>query len=210
MRRSSSATRAALKRWMGPGLGKKEWKVFVDLQCKYSKICWRNMPEIEAEFGGEYDFSYHLTNIAYHLNAFPAHCSVKVVERNTPQLRNKYISALYENQERYMNDSTEAFTRKQVLKIFAEIAEEVGVFSPANYTGLSEVPHQDSFVAECGNFKDVVWHAWAEQKYAITEFGIAGAPKHVIEGELISDTESSWTSKEWRQVLGPGPYPLKI
>ena len=42
--------------------------------------------------------------------------------------------------------------------------------------------------------------AYTEHKIALG-FGVYGTPKHVIDGKLMTDTESGWGPDEWTEKL---------
>mmetsp|Transcript_20177 Transcript_20177/g.29281 ORF Transcript_20177/g.29281 Transcript_20177/m.29281 type:complete len:111 (+) Transcript_20177:143-475(+) len=82
----------------------KEWIVFWDLQCPYSKVSWQNLPAIKERFGAEYKFTIQITSLAFHPQAFTAQCGASLIE--TVKGRDamfKYVDACFENQEFFMN-----------------------------------------------------------------------------------------------------------
>jgi len=50
------------------------------------------------------------------------------------------------------------------------------------------------------DWNEIVKPTYQEHKYAL-ERGVFGTPKHLIDGELVADTESSWGVKEWQDKL---------
>ena len=83
-----------------------EWKIFLDLQCPYSKVFWERLPSIQERFGSKYIFTRHITSLLFHPQAFDAHCAVHcavtlVGNVRGMEIRRKYEDALFENQESY-------------------------------------------------------------------------------------------------------------
>ena len=50
------------------------------------------------------------------------------------------------------------------------------------------------------DWESAVKPAYAEHKVALS-YGVYGTPKHVIDGELVPDTESAWGAVEWAEKL---------
>ena len=79
-----------------------EWKIFLDLQCPYSKVFWESLPSIQEKFGSKYIFTRHITSLLFHPQAFDAHCAVTLVGNvRGMEIRRKYEDAMFENQESY-------------------------------------------------------------------------------------------------------------
>ena len=80
----------------------------------------------------------------------------------------------------------------EVDAVFANIAEKSGVLD-AEFT-------KEAFLSSLHDWESSVKPAYAEHKIALG-YGVYGTPKHVIDGELVPDTESAWGAAEWAEKL---------
>jgi protein-disulfide isomerase len=169
------------------------WKVFWDLQCPYSKKNWQNLPAIQKRFENDYEFSIHLTSLAFHPQAFMAQCGASLVETylGRPALL-KYVDACFENQERYMNYALGDAKKSDIKAVFADIADQAGI--------LGGVLTRDKFLQELDDWEKAVKPAYTEHKVAL-EYGVYGTPKQVINEVLIQDTESAWGPEAWAEKI---------
>lgn len=169
------------------------WKVFLDLQCPYSKKFWQNRVAIQERFGSKYSFSRHITSLAFHPQAFTAHCAAVLVGNvKGADVRTKFEDACFENQESYMNAALGDAKKSEIDGAFAAIAEKAGVFDKDF--------DKDSFLEKMHDWEMAVKPAYTEHKYALG-YGVYGTPKHVIDEKLIEDTESAWGADEWEKKL---------
>lgn len=174
-------------------MAKKSWKIFWDLQCPYSKKSWENFPAIKSRFENEYDFTIHLTSLAFHPQAFQAQCAatlIKTYKGYNEML--KFVDACFESQESYMNAALGDCRKSEVEAVFADIAEKGGFFD--------DELTKEKFLSECGAWEKAVKPAYTEHKLAMG-YGVYGTPKYVIEDKLVEDTESSWGPDEWAEKL---------
>lgn len=174
-------------------MAKKSWKVFWDLQCPFSKKNWEKMSAIKGRFGDDYDFSIHLTSLAFHPQAFPAQSAASLIE--TYEGRDallKFVDACFESQEKYMNAALGDARRSEAVQIFADIAESVGSFN-------GELT-REKFLAECNDWEKAVKPAYTEHKIAMG-YGVFGTPKQVIDERLVAESESAWGPDEWEEKL---------
>lgn len=103
---------------------KASWKIFLDLQCPYSKRVFDKLPELRARFGNTYDITTHFTALAFHPQAFTALCAtVAVGGALDPASRAKYETALFAEQERFMNAALGDARKSEIDAVFADIAE---------------------------------------------------------------------------------------
>ena len=109
-----------------------------------------------------------------------------IEDRVGPQARLRFIDACFGNQHRYTNDAVGDARPSEVSAIFADLAEEADVFTP-EFT-------KDMFLE---HINDYLRSAWAEHKIALN-YGVYGVPKHVIDGVVLDDTESSWGAEEFK------------
>ena len=58
---------------------KPTWKVFLDLQCPYSKICFDKLPAIKERFGTQYAITTHFIALAFHPQAFVAQSAAALI-----------------------------------------------------------------------------------------------------------------------------------
>jgi protein-disulfide isomerase len=169
------------------------WKIFWDLQCPYAKKNWQKFSVIQKRFEHDYDFSIHLTSLAFHPQAFMAQCGASLVETylGRPALL-KYVDACFENQELYMNDALGDAKKSEIKSIFADIADKAGV--------LDGELTRDKFLEELDDWEKAVRPAYTEHKVAL-DYGVYGTPKHVINEVLIADTDSAWGPEEWAEKI---------
>jgi hypothetical protein len=173
--------------------GKTSWKVFWDLQCPYSRKNWERLVSIKKQFDTEYDFSIHLTSLAFHPQAFTAQCGASLVEscKGRAALL-KFVDACFENQEMYTNAALGDARKSEIRAVFADIAEKAGV--------LDEEFTKEKFLDEIDNWEKAVKPAYAEHKVALG-YGVYGTPMQVIAESLVPDTESAWGPEEWAEKL---------
>ena len=173
---------------------KKSWKIFWDLQCPYSKKNWNNFQAIKSKFESDYDISIQLTSLAFHPQAFTAQCGASLIESHKGRdAALKYVDTCFENQDSYMNAALGDAKKSDIDKVFASIAEEAGVLDDANFT-------KEIFLKELHDWEKAVKPAYTEHKIALG-YGVYGTPKHVIEENLVADTESAWSAEEWAEKL---------
>jgi|UniRef100_A0A8J9S989 hypothetical protein len=172
---------------------KQSWKIFWDLQCPFAKKNWERFPEIKKRFADQFDFSVYLTSLAFHPQAFPGQCAAKLIENfKGTDARFKFIDACYANQERYTNKALGDARMSEIDSVFCDIAKEAGI--------LDEKFNEDFFLANVHDWTEVVKPAYEEHKIAMG-YGVFGTPKHVIEDELVLESESSWGPDEWANVV---------
>ena len=82
--------------------------------------------------------------------------------------------------------------KSDVDAVFANIAEKAGV--------LDDAFTKEAFLSSLHDWESAVKPAYAEHKIALG-YGVYGTPKHVIDGELVPDTESAWGAVEWAEKL---------
>ena len=173
---------------------KKSWKVVWDLQCPYSKRNWEMLDSIKERFQDEYDFSIHLTSLAFHPQAFTAQCGASLVETyKGREALLKYVDTCFENQHLYMNAALGDARKSEIKAVFADIAEKAGVLDEETFT-------KETFLAEIENWEKAVKPAYTEHKFALG-YGVYGTPKQVINDKLIAESESAWGPDEWAEKL---------
>lgn len=173
---------------------KKTWEVFWDLQCPFSKKNWELLPAIKKEFGDEYEFKVNITSLLFHPQAFTGQCAASLLESKIgPEAKLKFIDACYENQELFMNAAVGDARRSEVDAIFANIAEKCGVLEEKILT-------KDEFLGNIHDWDLAVKPAWTDHKRALG-LGVFAVPKSVIDGNLITDSDSSWGPEEWGERL---------
>ena len=120
-------------------------------------------------------------------------CGASLVEsRKGRDALLKYVDACFEHQETYMNAALGDARKSDVDAVFANIAEKSGVLD-AEFT-------KEAFLSSLHDWESSVKPAYAEHKIALG-YGVYGTPKHVIDGELVPDTESAWGAVEWAEKL---------
>lgn len=173
---------------------KKEWKVFWDLQCPYSKKNWELFPSIKMRFQSEYEFSVHITSLLFHPQAFTAQCGAALINaKKGVDAKQQYIEACFYNQDSFMNAAVGDGKKSEIDAIFADIAEKAGIFTDDKLT-------KEDFLANLHNWELAVYPAWTEHKEALA-LGVMSTPKQVIDGKLIAESESSWGPDEWADKL---------
>jgi len=173
---------------------KRSWKSFVDLQCPFArKFYVEHRPDIESHFGDQFEFSTHLTSLAFHPQAFVGQKAAKLIELNKGiDSKLNFVDACFINQDRY-KDTGDA-RPSEVDVIFANIAEEAGIFSD------EAVFTRDFFLEHINDWDAIVKPTYAEHKVALG-YGVFGTPKFVIDDKLVEGTESSWGPEEWETKL---------
>ena len=170
-----------------------DWKLFVDLQCPFAKKAWQRFPELREKFGDEYDMSIHLTSLAFHPQAFVGQQAAHLIERERDAAaKQAFIDASFERQDRYKNDTLGDYKKSDVDQVFADIAQEAGVFDDS-FT-------REFFLEHLHDWDEVIKPSYGEVKAALN-YGVFGTPKHVIDDKLVLDTESAWGPEEWEDKL---------
>ena len=83
-------------------------------------------------------------------------------------------------------------TSNSSRRVIANIAEKAGV--------LDDAFTKEAFLSSLHDWESAVKPAYAEHKIALG-YGVYGTPKHVIDGELVPDTESAWGAADWAEKL---------
>ena len=173
---------------------KKTWIAFWDLQCPYSKANWKHWPALKEAFGSDYDMTVKITSLAFHPQAFTAQSAFSLIETKKGRpMAFKFVEACFENQESFMNAAIGDARKSEVDSVFASIAEKAQVFEDDSFT-------RADFLSNLHNWDMAVKPAYTEHKIAMAA-GVFGTPKHVIENQLVADTESAWGVEEWKEKL---------
>lgn len=185
---------------------KKQWKVFWDLQCPFSRKNWSKFNSIKDRFSNEYDFIVYLTSLAFHPQAFMAQSGASLIETyKGREALFKYVDTCFENQELYMNAAIEDSRKSEIIQVFAGIAEKSGVLDSDDDTESSRNNHEtlltkSTFVKEIDDWEKAIKPAYTEHKIALG-YGVFGSPSHVIDEKLVPDTESDWNADDWAEKL---------
>lgn len=186
---------------------KKSWKVFWDLQCPYSKKNWELLPKIREQFEADYDFSIHLSSLLFHPQAFVGQCGAHVIAaKKGEQARLKFIDACFENQALFMNAAIGDARKSEVDAIFAGIAEKLEIFDvddddeAADEAERSKKLTKTQFLASLHDWDRAIKPAWTEHKEALA-LGVHAVPKSVIDGVLVTDSESDWGPDRCAEAL---------
>mmetsp|Transcript_18383 Transcript_18383/g.64571 ORF Transcript_18383/g.64571 Transcript_18383/m.64571 type:complete len:168 (+) Transcript_18383:216-719(+) len=139
----------------------------------------------------------HLTANILHAQAWPAHYSALLVKKQCGDaVYSKYIAALFENRAKFKNADIQ-LSKADMDTAFADIAEGCGL--------LGGEFSRAEFLDKCSNWKQGhVWAAYGEFKEALA-LGVFGIPKHIVDGVLLTCTESVWGVEEWRAKLADVP-----
>jgi 2-hydroxychromene-2-carboxylate isomerase len=183
---------------------KKTWKIFWDLQCPYCRIHWLHHPAIVERFSTDYDFTIHLTSLAFHPQAFPAQAAANLIDGiKGTDAKLAFINACFENQAMYMNAALGDAKPSQVAEVFSSIAAKAGVLDDnsdnADNADSSRLT-SDFFLQHLNDWELAVKPAYTEHKIALSH-GVYGTPSHVIDGKLVVGSESSWGPHEWAEKL---------
>ena len=182
---------------------KKNWKIFWDLQCPYSKKNWELLPSIKKKFSDEYEFTIHLSSLLFHPQAFVGQCAAHLIEaKKGEEARLKFIDACFENQASFMNAAVGDARKSEVNAIFAGIAEKIGVFdedAPAD-ADEEKVLTKKGFLDNLHDWDQAVKPAWMEHKQALA-LAVHSVPKSIIDGVLVPDSESDWGPDRWGEAL---------
>ena len=172
--------------------GKTSWEVFWDLECPFARKNWEQLPALQQAFDSQFDFTIHLTSLAFHPEGFVGQCAAFLIRReldDTAWLT--FVNACYEQQHLYKDDLKDP-RPSEVVSVFADIAQGTGLFT--------EKFTREYFLEHVADWNEITKPTYQEHKYAL-EKGVFGTPKHVIDGKLVLDTESSWGVKEWQDKL---------
>jgi hypothetical protein len=173
---------------------KSTWKVFWDLQCPFSRKSWQILPSVRQKYEHDYEFTIHLTSLLFHKQAFTGQAAACLIGKyKGSEARLAFIDTCFEHQDKYMKDAVGDACPSEIGAIFANLAKEAGIFDDADFT-------EDMFMSKVSNWEEAEKPAWEEHKQALS-YGVFGAPKHVINGELITDAESGWGVEEWEAKL---------
>jgi hypothetical protein len=170
------------------------WKIFLDLQCPYSRKTYLRLPELRQRFQDKYEITIHYTSLAFHPQAFTAQCAANVIGiSNGPEARQAFQDKCFEIQERYMNAAIGDSRKSEIEAVFYQIANEAGCFSSTKMS-------KEEFCAKLTDWEAVVKPAWLEHKEALYA-GSFATPSHVINSEVVQDTESDWGPDDWETKL---------
>ena len=172
------------------------------------RICYRlkcprptgaGPPELQDAFGDDYEFSVHLTSLAFHPLAFVGQQAAYLVEREKgAAAKAAFVDQCFAQQDRYKTSHLGDYRKSDVDKIFAAIARDAGVCPSESDTQY--------FLNHLHDWEEVVKPAYAEHKIALG-YGVFGTPKFVVNEQLVPDTESTWGPDEWRKVLAKPTSP---
>merc|ERR1740115_101402 len=100
-----------------------------------------------------------------------------------------------------MNASIGDAKMSEIDEVFAKIAEKAGVFDES-FT-------KEKFLQDLHNWEMAVNPAYTEHKIALG-YGVFGAPKSVIDEQLIVGTESSWGPSEWTREINRLTHSIEL
>ena len=173
---------------------KSTWKIFVDLQCPFARKAMQRLPELKKAFGDNYEFSTHLTSLAFHPQAFTGQQAAYLIGlEQGEEAKQKFIEDCFRKQDRYTNDALGDCRKSEVDRVFGDIAEEAGVLDESSFS-------RADFDQKLHDWDRIVKPTYGEHKVALA-YGVFGTPKHVIDEQLVANTESSWGAEEWRERL---------
>jgi hypothetical protein len=170
---------------------KKVWDIYWCLQCPFCKISWEKLPSLREAFGHEYDFNIHLTSLLVLSQSFVGQsAAVMIQDILGNDARMKFIDACFTNQSLFTNDAVGDARPSEIREIFAKIAHDANLLTTPELT-------QEMFVTK---IRDYARPAWMEHKNALVH-GVFVVPKHIVDGKLLDDTESSWGVDEFQAKL---------
>ena len=183
---------------------KRTWHVFWDLECPFARNNWQQLPALREAFSNQFEFVIHLTSLAFHPAAWVGQCAAFLIRRELGQEAwHAFVDACYEQQHLYKDELKDA-RPSELAAVFADIAAGANLFSKTTTTTNNN--NNDSsftreyFLEHVRNWNEIIKPTYQEHKYAL-EQGVFGTPKHVIEGTLVPDTQSSWGVHEWQDKL---------
>ena len=103
-----------------------------------------------------------------------------------------FCDACFTHQDQYMNAAIGDKRKSEIDSIFLDIAEQAGIF------GVTVT--KADMLEGMRDWQTSIKPAYFEHKIALG-YGVYGTPKHVINEQLVPDTESAWGVKEWTEVL---------
>lgn len=196
----ASATRPTSSRFFSTtastsGNTKTSWEVFWDLECPFARKNWEQLPAMKQEFDSQFDFRIHLTSLAFHPRAWIGQCAAFLIRRELDETAwHTFVDACYQQQHLFKDDLPKDARPSEVAAIFADIAQGADLF-----TTTPEFTRK-YFLEHVMDWTEIIKPTYQEHKYAL-EQSVFGTPKHVIDGQLVPDTESSWGVKEWQEKL---------
>jgi len=107
------------------------WDVFWDLECPFARKNWEQLPALREAFDSRFDFTIHLTSLAFHPSGWIGQCAAFLIRReldHTAWLA--FVDAFYEHQHLYKDDLKDP-RRSEVVTVFADIAQGAGLFTEA-------------------------------------------------------------------------------
>jgi hypothetical protein len=179
------------------------WHIFWDLQCPYARQHWQQHRHgLANAFREQYDFQIHLTSLAFHAQAFPGQCAAYLLEyKKGPDAKMQFIDACFEHQHEYTNAALPDPTKSEIKRAFANIAQRAGLLDDDDTSvNADNKLSYDDFITRMDDWENVIKPAYAEHKIALG-YGVFGTPKHVINGKLVLNTESTWGVDEWKAKL---------
>eukprot|EP00808_Paulinella_micropora_P024261 g55025.t1 len=179
----------------------KEWKVFVDLQCQYSRrLYMEHLEKIKKAFEPEFNITVHLTSLNFHHQAFFAQKAAKVISINLGEASRKvWIDRCFKEQTKYMDDACCDMSKKRINALMADLAEEAGLLIKDGDAPEGKMKRAD-FLAQMDDFQKIVLPTWREIKEAIA-YGVSSAPSHVVQGKKMESSESDWAIRDYQNKL---------
>jgi len=163
------------------------WKIYLDLQCPYSKIVFDKIPQFRQHFGSIFQILIQLQAIPFHLSAFQANMGATYVKRNGGlEAYEKYIGFCYESQQDFLNSKTMDMTHRQIYEMFAKKA----------LRALDREVTPDEVSKTVDEIIKYAPDTYAEFKDTIQTVNF-GAPKFVVEDVFVSAASSHWGTTEW-------------
>ena len=174
----------------------RKWEVHLCLGCNFSKNVHAVLPELKKAMP-EFEFEIVLMSLPWHFSAMHGMIIGHAAVAGGCD-RDAYISAVFAQQEKILNNATVDLSREQMFAIYADIAEQTsgGKVKKAELVQLAMTR------------KPIDYHmkAWAECKIGIAA-GVMGSPKHVVDGKVLTGTDSAWGVAEYKAKAASLPAP---
>lgn len=176
---------------LGAGDAPLQIEAFIDLECPFSKKAWPTLLGlVNQEPSDRLAITAHPTVLADHRQSWDLTKAVTAVADPDPLKGWKFISHLYQNQDRYSSTACETKTHQDVLALMATLIQEFDAALPSDEL-VKEIGDEGSAIAS---------RAKTSIRYAISR-GVWSTPTFFINGSEVPQLESSSTLNDWKTLL---------
>jgi len=164
-------------------------ETFFDHLCPYSASAWPIMQKVQAHYTtSKLRFVLHMFPLPYHHNAFYASKAAVVVELYSAGNFWKWLNLIFMHQDDFSGAATANLTSNQVLNLYAQYAQQLGVTSKYFLNGMAD--------SDLEMFTRAAW------KYACSR-GAYGTPLFILNGVVLGVDSGDWTVQDWINQIDP-------